>query len=186
MTGAPKVLLHTKDGEVAQRILQARHPDIEPVLCDSYAALAGVVAEHQPEVVFSNRFDPRPYPREAVIGPASVRWVSNGGSGVNHLMPWDPAAVTVTNSAGVAAGAMAEYALGAFLHFAMDVPGMVRDQAARHWDMGRVMRPLAGAVLLIVGLGKTGSRMAALGDGLGMEVIGMRARPQPTPHVGQV
>ncbi|MEM9138863.1 MAG: NAD(P)-dependent oxidoreductase, partial [Pseudomonadota bacterium] len=40
--------------------------------------------------------------------------------------------------------------------------------------------------LLIVGLGKTGSRMAALGDGLGMEVIGMRARPQPTPHVGQV
>lgn len=182
----PKILLHTQNTETARRIVQAEHPDIEPILCQTYAALSETVAEHQPEVVFSNRFDPRPFPREALIGVSSVRWVSNGGSGVNHLMPWDPTEVTVTNSAGVAADAMAQFALGTFLHFAMDVPGLQRDQAARRWDMTRAMRPLDGAVLLIVGLGKTGSRMAALGSALGMHVIGMRARPKPTPHVADV
>ena len=183
---APKVLLHTRYPEDAVKILAANHPDIVPVTCTDYASLPTVVAQEQPEIIFTNRFAPGDFPRAALVEDPSVRWVSNAGSGVNHLVPWDPEKVIVTNSAGVAADAMAQFALGAMLHFALDVPGLQADQAARHWQLDRTIRTLNGATLLIIGLGKTGSRLAALADAVGMNVLGVRARPQPTPHVHQV
>jgi len=93
--------------------------------------------------------------------------------------------VTVTNSAGVAADAMAGFALGAMLHFAMDVPGIVADQRAHRWRM-RSIAPLDGRTLVVVGLGKTGQRMAEIAAALKMRVIGIRARPRPTPGCERV
>ena len=182
----PKVLLHTQYPEDAIRILAAHHPDITPTTWTDYDGLPDAIAREAPEVVFTNRFAPGDFPRAALVENPGVKWVSNAGSGVNHLTPWDPSAVTVTNSAGVAAEAMAQYALGAMLHFSNDMPGLQADQAARHWQMDRTVRPLDGATLLIIGLGKTGARMAAIADALGMTVLGVRARPNPTPHVTEV
>jgi len=183
---APKVLLHTLHPEEAIKVLSDHHPDITPTTWTDYEGLADAVARHAPEIVFTNRFAPGDFPRAALIEAPSVKWVSNAGSGVNHLMPWDTAEVTVTNSAGVAADSMAQYALGAMLHFALDVPGLLSDQAARHWQMNRTVRPLNDATLLIIGLGKTGTRTAALAEAMGMHVLGVRARPAPTPHVEEV
>ena len=59
--------------------------------------------------------------------------------------------MTVTNSAGVAAEAMAQYALGAMLHFSLDVPGLLGDQQARHWRE-RSVAPLAGKTVLLMEL----------------------------------
>jgi hypothetical protein len=94
--------------------------------------------------------------------------------------------VTVTNAAGVAAGMMAEYVLGGFLHFTLDMPGLQKDKAAKHWDTTRLVRPLAGQTLLIVGLGQTGQALAARAKALGMTVIGTRARPQAMENVDEV
>lgn len=183
---APKVLLHTQYPDPAVEILAVDHPDITPATWTDYDGLADAVDRAKPEVVFTNRFAPGDFPRAALIDAPSVKWVSNAGSGVNHLMPWDPAVMTVSNSAGVAADAMAHYALSAMLHFAMDLPGLKADQAKRHWQMNRTVRPLTGATLLIIGLGKTGSHMASIAEPMGMHVLGIRARPQPTPHVAEV
>ena len=54
------------------------------------------------EVVYSVRFAGTPgFPRAALIDSPTVRWVSVGGSGTDHLAPWDTERVTVTNAAGV-------------------------------------------------------------------------------------
>ncbi len=180
-----RVLIHTDAADEALGILRARLPDLTYATCDSYAGLAEAVAAHRPEVVYSCRFAPDPFPREALVEADSVRWISNAGSGVNHLAPWDPARVTVTNSAGVAADAMAEFALAAMLHFATGRPQLARDQAARRWR-ARMTRPVSGATLLCVGLGQTGRRMAALGKALGMRVLGVRASAAPTDNVDKV
>lgn len=180
-----RVLIHTDAAAVALDILRAHLPNLTYATCNTFDGLAAAVAAHQPEVVYSCRFSPDPFPREALVEAESVRWISNAGSGVNHLAPWDPARVTVTNSAGVAADAMAEFALAAMLHFATGRPQLARDQAARRWR-ARMTRPLAGATLLCVGLGQTGRRMAALGAALGMRVLGVRASAAPTDNVGRV
>ncbi len=180
-----RVLIHTDAADQALGVLQTRLPDLTYATCDDYDGLAAAVAAHQPEVVYSCRFAPDPFPGEALVEADSVRWISNAGSGVNHLAPWDPARVTVTNSAGVAADAMAEFALAAMLHFATGRPQLARDQAARRWE-ARMTCPMAGSTLLCIGLGQTGRRMAAVGKALGMAVLGVRASGAPTENVDRV
>lgn len=80
---------------------------------------------------------------------------------------------------------MAEYMIGGFLHFTLDVPGLQKDKAARVWNM-RLVPSLAGKTLLIVGLGHTGQALAKLAKAFGMTVIGTRARPQEMEHVDEV
>lgn len=182
---APRVLLHTDAPEAAIKVLAAHHPDITPEICTDFAGLPTRVAETRPEVVYTLNFGPAPFPREGLVEAQSVRWVSNSGSGVNHLRPWDPDQVTVTNSAGVAAAGMAQFAIGMMLHYGIDVPGLQMDQAGQVWR-AREIGPLMGKTLTIVGLGKTGCETARLAAALGMRVLGVRARPVPTPDVAEV
>jgi phosphoglycerate dehydrogenase-like enzyme len=64
-------------------------------------------------------------------------------------------------------------------------PGFGADKAA-HKRVQRTVAPLRGKTLLIVGLGKTGQAVAALGKAFGMTVIGTRAHPQPMQNVDHV
>ena len=181
-----RVLLHTNDPGPALEVLRNDHPDLRPAICETYEDLARSVAEFDPEIVYTCRFQAGDFPREALIGAPGVRWISNAGSGCNHLMPWDPAEVTVTNSAGVAAEAMAQWTIGCMLHFALDIPGLQADQRGRIWNPVRSILPLTGRVLLQVGLGQTGRETARIAKAMGMTVIGVRANPKPTAHVDRV
>lgn len=138
------------------------------------------------EVVYSVRFAGTPgFPRAALIDSPTVRWVSVGGSGTDHLAPWDTERVTVTNAAGVASDMMAEYALGAMLAFSLDLRGFAKAQAEGRWIAGRVT-PIEGRTLLILGLGQTGQAAARRAKAMGMTVLGVRARPKATDHVDEV
>ena len=114
-----------------------------------------------------------------------VKWLAVGGSGVDHLGPWNSAAVTVTNTAGAGADMMAEYVLGAMLSFSLGLRGFFRQQQARQWIAGKV-EPIEGATLLILGLGHTGCAVARRAKAMGMVTLGVRARPRPTAHVDEV
>ncbi|MEM6662865.1 MAG: NAD(P)-dependent oxidoreductase [Pseudomonadota bacterium] len=166
-------------------VLKERHPDLEPEVCTSYDGLAAAIAEVQPSVVYSSRFLPGAFPSRALMEAPCVRWVSNAGSGINHLIPWDPGQVTVTNSAGVAAEAMAQFAFGAMLHFSLDVPGLLHDQSNRAWA-NRSIVPLSGKRLLLVGFGKTCQAAARLGKAMGMDVCAIRANPQAVDDLCEV
>jgi phosphoglycerate dehydrogenase-like enzyme len=181
-----RLVLHTAEPGPMMAEIAARLPQVETTPCPVFHDLPRVMAETAPDALYTVRFDPGPYPREALFYKNGPRWVANGGVGIDHFGTWDPASVTVTNAAGVAADMMAEYILGGFLHFTLDIPGLLADKAARHWDLARTVRPLAGQTLLILGLGHTGRSLAARAKALGMHVVGTRARPQPMINVDEV
>ena len=186
MTEVPRVLLHNRTTEPMEGWFKEAFPEVACRTCDSYEALPDALSSFQPEVVYSVRFAGTPaYPREALFGQGGPRWIANGGAGTDHLGIWDPNRTVVTNAAGVAAHMMAEYVMGCFLHFTLDIPGLHQDKLNRAWN-ARSVRPLAGKTLLIVGLGHTGSAISARAKAFGMQVIGTRARPVPMEHVDEV
>lgn len=182
-----RILIHnSKTDEMAQRLAEVR-PDAEIETCDSYDGLPDLIERFKPDVAHSICFKGRAgFPRDALLGPDGPRWISVGGSGVDHLASWDPEAVTVTNAAGVAAPAMADYVFGAILHFTLDIQGLQADKITRTWRDPRMVKPLSGKTMLIVGLGHTGQAVAARAKAFGLHVIGTRARPVPMDNVDEV
>ena len=83
----------------------------------------------------------------------------------------------VTSAAGSNAAPIAQMVMAYLLSFACDLPRLHLDQAQRRWDPGAVTE-LAGMRLVIVGLGSIGQQVARLGGAFGMDVIGLRRRPQ--------
>ena len=187
MSSSPVVIVNTEAPAGPLGVLADAHPDLTVVGCDSYGDLPGLIAKTGAEVVFTIKFGGgHAFPRPALVESSTVKWVSVGGSGTDHLRPWDPAQVTITNSAGVAADMMAEYAIGAMLSFSLDLRGFRRRQNAHHWDLAGKVEPIEGRTLLILGLGKTGEAVARRAKAMGLNVLGVRARPQQTPHVDTV
>jgi phosphoglycerate dehydrogenase-like enzyme len=182
----PPIVLHTNAPDVVFDIVSAAHPDLPISICRSYAGLADAIARADAEIIYSVRFDGTPhFPREALVDSTTVKWVSVGGSGVDHIFPWDPLRLTVTNAAGAAANMMAEYVIGMILAFSLGLRGLLRNQEACRWSSAWV-EPLEGKTLLIVGIGKTGQAIARLTKALGMNTIGIRANPQPEPYVDEM
>lgn len=123
------------------------------------------------------RFDGTPgFPRQALLDSTWVKWISVGGSGTDHLLPWDTTQLTVTNAAGVAADMMAEYVLGCLLSFRLNLRGFQRAQLDKKWTSGLVT-PVSGQTALLPGAGNTGMAVARRFKAMNMRVIGVRANP---------
>ena len=181
------VIVHAANPAPLVEIVRRHHPDVRATGCDSYAGLPAAIAAERPEAVFTIRFAGTPgFPTAALFGPGGPRWIAVGGSGVDHLGTWDGARTVVTNSAGVAADMMAEYVFGAVLHFRLDVAGLEADRRQRLWRRNRVVRPLRGGTVLVIGLGPTGLAVAARARAFGMRVNGVRATPATTANVDSV
>ena len=181
-----KVLLHNDRTHDLADKLKERFPTIEIGECNTHENLPDVIATFEPDVVYAIRFAGSDgYPGAAFFAENGPRWIANGGAGTDHLGTWDPKRTTVTNAAGVAADMMAEYVLGCFLHFSLDVPGLQADKAARIWRP-RFVTPLRGKTILIVGLGHTGRSIAAHAKAFGMTVLGTRMRPTKMDNIDQV
>ncbi len=180
MTRAHRVLLHNDATARHANRLRSAFPHCDVAECTTYENLPDMIREFGPDVVFTIRFaGTQGFPREALLAPGGPRWIANGGVGTDHFGRWDPACTTITNAAGVAADMMAEYVLGGFLHFTLDIEGLRQDKAGRVWR-ARNMTPLRGKTLLIVGLGHTGRALAKKAKAFGMHVVGLRSRPQST------
>ncbi len=183
----PRVLLHNAQTASLEAMLRARVPDVVMGTCTTYADLPAALDRVRPDVVYTVRFGgSKGYPKDALLGAGGPRWIANGGAGTDHLGQWETTRTTVTNAAGAAAEMMAEYIIGGFLHFTLDVPGLQADKAARIWAEQRTVRPLKGATLLVVGLGHTGRAVASRAKAFGMTVIGTRARPVEMTDVDEV
>lgn len=184
---ADRLLVLFDEADAVRDIFDARVPADVPVRYVERAAdLPAVLDAFRPTVAFG-------VPGEGIGKQAlkraldfeSVRWFSNGGAGVEHLMPWDPAEKTVTNAAGVNAAFLAEYVASAVQMMNVGFVGFMADTRARRWRE-RTWTGLAGKRACVVGLGHVGRAVAERLTGLGLEVVGVRANPRPTDHVSQV
>lgn len=186
MSELPRILLHNDQTESMAKSLRSSFPNIEYFECNTYEDVPDVIAAFRPEIVYTVRFNGTPgFPRGALFENDTVQWISNGGAGTDHFSKWDPLKIKVTNSAGVAADMMAEYVMGGFLHFTLDVSGFQDDQAHRIWRT-RTVQPIRGKTLLIIGLGSTGRALAKRAKAFGMRVVGTRTTPQIMENVDHV
>ncbi len=180
-----RVLLHYDQPDLFIDLIEQGFQDLEVACCRDYAGLPAMLDDFQPDALFCIKFENRAYPRAAVLATSSLRWVSVGGAGVDHLTPWDPARLTVTNGAGVASEVMGDYALGAILNLSLELPRFIRQQARREWTW-RHISPIAGKCVTVVGLGNVGRAVAKRAAALGLKVVGTRANPQPTDNLDRV
>ncbi len=181
-----RVLIHSSAPQRHIAKLTEAYPELQIEGVSKNSALRDSLARFAPDVLFTvNITSDAPFPRNEILN-SNLKWVSVAGSGTDHLTPWDPQAITVTNSAGVAAEMMAEYAIGCFLHFSLGVPAWMKDQAEKAWNPAREVRSIAGKTLLVVGLGHTGRALAKSAKNFGMNVIGTRANPRGTSHCDEV
>ena len=182
-----RVLIHYDKADRLLDIIRRRAAEVEVACCGDYESLPAMLEREKPEAIYSVRFAGTPrFPRAAILAAPSVKWVSIGGSGTDHLAPWDPKRLTVTNAAGVGAATMAQFAVAAMLHFTLRLPHFAAQQRQRRWDPAGKVVPIEGKTLLILGLGKTGQATAKLAKALGLRVFGLRANPTPSPNVDQV
>jgi phosphoglycerate dehydrogenase-like enzyme len=181
-----KLVVHSDQPEAVLDILTSRLADEAIHYCCDYESLPAMLDRERPDVLYTIRFaGSRGFPRHAIVESPSLRWVSVGGSGTDHLSPWNPSRLTVTNAAGVAAETMAQYAVAAALSFSLGLPALAVEQRHHRWSP----RPVASVkdrTVAILGLGHTGQAIAALARALGMRVTGIRARPAATANVDRV
>jgi phosphoglycerate dehydrogenase-like enzyme len=117
-----------------------------------------------------------------------LRWIYSITAAVDQYMfPQLVASnIVVCNAAQVHGRVVAEHAIAMILAMAKRVPTAVRYQVKRKWAMQQIWqerpRELAGAKLLVVGLGSIGAAIAATAAALHMRVTGVRQHPGPEPN----
>jgi glyoxylate/hydroxypyruvate reductase A len=144
------------------------------------------------EVLFGVPGDSAEGLADAVRASAGLRFVqaTAGGAGQTvsaaGLSDEEVARVAIARAGGVHAGPLAEFALFGLLAFTKDLPRLTSDKARRRWDH-YPMGELAGATVLIVGLGSIGVEVARLAKAFGMRVIGVtRGGRTDSPYVDEV
>jgi phosphoglycerate dehydrogenase-like enzyme len=110
----------------------------------------------------------------------NVRWIHTLAAGVEFL-PFDllrRSEITVTNSRGLYADALAEFTIAAMLCFAKDLPRLLRNQEQKRWEPFTVTR-LEGQTVGIIGYGGIGHAVSRRASALGMHVLTVRRRQEP-------
>lgn len=106
-----------------------------------------------------------------------VRWIHTLAAGVESL-PFDllrRSDAVITNSRGLYADALGEFAIAAMLWFAKDLRRLLRNQDARRWEPYDVER-LEGRTAGIIGYGGIGHAVGRRATALGMRVLTTRRR----------
>ncbi len=107
----------------------------------------------------------------------TLKLVSVWGTGVDNidLHAAGRNGVTVCNTPGVNADAVAEHALALMLAVARQVPAVDRAMRGGQWPR-ELLTQLTGKTLAVFGLGTIGSRVATMGKAIGMHVLAWSAR----------
>ena len=181
----PRILIISSDPDIVASIIAKRVPSADIQSCVDYADLPEALDTVQPQIAYTFKIGRIPFPRDALFAAPSLEWVQNSGAGVDHLVPWNADRVTVTNASGVHGELMAQYTAWAILNHRLGLPVYARRQIEHVWEKGR-FHSVRGQVLTIVGFGTIGDEIGRVARALGLHVIGVRNRPEPSDNADEV
>jgi phosphoglycerate dehydrogenase-like enzyme len=119
----------------------------------------------------------------------ALRWIYSITAAIDQFLFPElvRANIALCNAARVHGPVVAEHAIAMMLALARRIPSAVRYQERRKWAMEAIwaeqprLREIAGATLVVIGLGSIGSEIAMTAALLKMRVIGVRQNPERGP-----
>ena len=181
-----RVLVINESPRQLCELIQERVAGVDLATCGSMTEFERSLSIHRPEVVLAFKLPGMtPESLTPLFTAASVKWIHNGGAGVEHFPRWNTERLTVTNASGVLSDVLAEYVMASIFMMNIGFPQCWRQQVAHQWQLN-LWQPVHGKNLLIVGLGNIGRRVAARAKAAGMRVTGMRARALAVDEVDEM
>ena len=109
-----------------------------------------------------------------------LQWVHVLTAGINRKLSPEIVAspVPMTNGRGVFSRPLAEWAIGAMIYFAYDLPRVLRNQRAGHWEPF-AHEELHGRTVAIIGYGDVGHAVGERATAFGMRVTPLRRCHEP-------
>jgi phosphoglycerate dehydrogenase-like enzyme len=114
-----------------------------------------------------------------------LRWIQTTTAGVEKLAPTLPDSVVLTNASGVHGPKGGEYAMTALLMLNHRVPHFATAQRAGRWEQA-FTTPIAGKMVLILGVGAMGSAAARLARRFGLRIFGVSRSGKANPLVDRM
>jgi phosphoglycerate dehydrogenase-like enzyme len=181
----PRILVFYDKPEEFLPRLSARFQNAQFFSCTRYNDLPHALQAFKPQIVLAAKFEPKPFPRAAILDCPSLQWLSVAFAGVDHVVPWDDNKITVTNASGVAAEEMAQYTLAAIFGLFQRFPFFARRQFEKRWDY-QLIRSATDATIGLVGLGHTGEAIARLCRSVGLKVVACRSSDKLSENVEKI
>jgi phosphoglycerate dehydrogenase-like enzyme len=125
---------------------------------------------------------------ESILGRGKkLEWVMALGTGVDHItdVPALRSAAMVTNMHGMHGVPMTESALSLMLAAAREMPRMLRNQQARHWERYG-SRLLYGKIVGIFGIGAIAEVLGPVCKAFGMKVVGVSSAKRDVPGFDRI
>lgn len=171
-----KVVVIDKPGANHLKVLDTLPPSVKVEVSNQAALLRESAQEAD---VILNGIPDGHLLRDIFPHATRLRWIHSLSAGVEKILFPELVAspVILTNARGVFKGSLSEFVIGAVLYFAKDFRRLIRSQQAGAWQPFE-MDEVYGKVMGIVGYGETGRACGERAYPLGMEILGLRRRPE--------
>lgn len=148
--------------------------DIQLTLTDDFETLKQCVPES--DVVVIGVFTGGLWAK-AVALASKARWFHAMGTGVERLLTPETIAhpAVLTNGRGVFRWPLADWTVAMMLHFAFDIPRVIRQQREQVWEPF-TSPGIEGKTLGIIGYGGIGSAAAERAKPFGVKILALRRR----------
>lgn len=116
----------------------------------------------------------------------SIEWIQVSSAGLESVLPHlSDYHGTLSNGAGIHAGAIAEWTISMMLLHARDMERVIQDSRLGEWNPVPC-RELAGKRLGVIGAGATGRAVARIAVALDMDVVGVRRCGEPVTNFSEI
>jgi phosphoglycerate dehydrogenase-like enzyme len=158
------------------KLLERLDPSVQVTITNDEAEVRQ--AAPAADAILNGTFTPRML-SIAVPLATKAQWLHSLWTGVDNV--WSPelqaSPVPLTNGRGVFRVSLAEWTIGAMLHFSYQMRRMIRQQEAGVWETFTT-EELYGRTLGVVGYGEIGRAAAERARAFGMRVLALRRRPE--------
>lgn len=150
--------------------------DIHLTVTDDFETLQKVVPKS--DVIVISVFSGGLWAKTVPLA-SKARWFHAMGTGVEKLLTPETVAhsAIMTNGRGVFRRPLGDWTVAMMLHFAFDIPRVIRQQREERWEPFTAPG-IEGRTLGIIGYGGIGSAAAERAKPFGVKILALRRRPE--------